>query len=95
MPSFLTASVLRDLSFRTRLGRRPHTINTDSLASLHSTQLDRLTLTFFFPGSTKRNRDAVASLIVGGARIRADMRLRSTQQTRLTTAELYNGICLA
>ena len=69
MLSFLTASVLRDLSFRTRLGRRPHTINTDSLASLHSTQLDRLTLTFFFPGSTKCNRDAVSSLIVGGARI--------------------------
>ena len=69
MLSFLTASVFRELSFRTRLGRRPHTINTDSLASLHSTQLDRLTLTFFFPGSTKCNRDAVASLIVGGARI--------------------------
>ena len=67
--SFLTASVLRDLSFKTRLGRRPHTINTDSLASLHSTQLARLTLTFFFPRSTKCNRDAVSSLIVGGARI--------------------------
>ena len=51
MLSFPMASVLRDLSFRTRLGRRPHTINTDSLASLHSTQLARLTLltTFFFP----------------------------------------------
>ena len=51
MLSFLTASVLRDLSFKTRLGRRPHTINTDSLASLHSTQLARLTLltTLFFP----------------------------------------------
>ena len=51
MLSFLTASVLRDLSFKTRLGRRPHTINTDSLASLHSTQLARITLltTFFFP----------------------------------------------
>ena len=50
MLSFLTASVLRDLSFRTRLGWRPHTINTDSLASLHSTQLARLTLltTLFF-----------------------------------------------
>ena len=69
MLSFLTASVLRDLSFRTRLGRRPHTINADSLASLHSTQLARLTLTFFFPRSTKCNRDAVSSLIVGGARI--------------------------
>ena len=69
MLSFLTASVLRDLSFRTRLRRRPHTINADSLASLHSTQLDRLTLTFFFPRSNKCNRDAVSSLIVGGARI--------------------------
>ena len=69
MLSFLTASGLRDLSFRTRLGWRPHTINTDSLASLHSTQLARLTLTFFFPRSTKCNRDAVSSLIVGGARI--------------------------
>ena len=51
MLSFLTASGLRDLSFRTRLGWRPHTINTDSLASLHSTQLARLTLltTFLFP----------------------------------------------
>ena len=51
MLSSLTASVLSDLSFKTRLGRRPHTINTDSLASLHSTQLARLTLltTFFFP----------------------------------------------
>ena len=58
MPSFLTASVLRDLSFRTRLGRRPHTINTDSLASLHSTQLARLTLTtFFLPRSIKRISD--------------------------------------
>ena len=38
MLSFLTASVLRDLSFRTRLGRRPHTINTDSLA--RATPLD-------------------------------------------------------
>ena len=47
MLSFLTASGLRDLSFRTRLGWRPHTINTDSLASLHSTQLARLTLTLF------------------------------------------------
>ena len=81
MLSFLTASVLRDLSYRTRLGRRPHTINTDSLASLHSTQLDRLTLTFFFPGSTKCNRDAVASLIVGGARIQADKWLRTTRRT--------------
>ena len=69
MLSFLTASGLRDLSFRTRLGWRPHTINTDSLASLHSTQLTRLTLTFFFPRSTKCNRDAVSSLLVGGARI--------------------------
>ena len=69
MLSFLTASVLRDLSFKTRLGRRPHTINADSLASLHSTQLTRLTLTFFFPRSTKCNRDAASSLIVGGARI--------------------------
>ena len=69
MLSFLTASVLRDLSFGTRIGRRPHTIYTDSLASLHSTQLARLTLTFFFPRSTKCNRDAVSSLIVGGARI--------------------------
>ena len=69
MLSFLTASVLRDLSFRTRLGRRPHTINTDSLASLHSTQLARLTLTLFPPRSTTCNRDAVSSLIVGGARI--------------------------
>ena len=64
-------SVLRDLSFKTRLGRRPHTINTDSLASLHSTQLTRLTLTFFFPRSTKCNRDAASSLIVGGACIQA------------------------
>ena len=72
MLSFLTASGLRDLSFRTRLGWRPHTINTDSLASLHSTQLARLTLTLFFPRSTKCNRDAVSSLIVGGARIQAD-----------------------
>ena len=71
MLSFLTASVLRDLSFRTRLGWRPHTINTDSLASLHSTQLARLTLTFFFPRSTKCNRDAASSLIVGGACIQA------------------------
>ena len=71
MLSFLTASVLRDLSFKTRLGRRPHTINTDSLASLHSTQLARLTLTFFFPRSTKCNRDAASSLIVGGACIQA------------------------
>ena len=56
--SFLTASVLRDLSFRTRLGWRPHTINTDSLASLHSTQLARLTLTtFFLPRSIKRISD--------------------------------------
>ena len=69
MLSFLTASGLRDLSFRTRLGWRPHTINTDSLASLHSTQLARLTLTLFFPRSTKCNRDAVSSLVVGGARI--------------------------
>ena len=81
MLSVLTASVLRDLSFRTRLGRRPRTINTDSLASLHSTQLDRLTLTFFFPGSTKCNRDAVSSLIVGGARIQADKWLRTTRRT--------------
>ena len=81
MLSFLTASVLRDLSFRTRLGRRPRTINTDSLASLHSTQLDRLTLTFFFPGSTKCNRDAVSSLIVGGARIQADKWLRTTRRS--------------
>ena len=79
--SFLTASVLRDLSFKTRLGRRPHTINTDSLASLHSTQLARLTLTFFFPRSTKCNRDAVSSLIVGGARIQADKWLRTTRRT--------------
>ena len=71
MLSFLTASVLRDLSFKTRLGRRPHTINTDSLASLHSTQLARLTLTFFFPRSTKCNRDAASSLIVGDARIQS------------------------
>ena len=71
MLSFLTASVLRDLSFRTRLGWRPHTINTDSLASLHSTQLARLNITFFFPRSTKCNRDAASSLIVGGARIQA------------------------
>ena len=76
MPSFLTASVLRDLSFRTRLGRRPHTINTDSLASLHSTQLARLTLTttFFFPRSiTCISDDGVSSsLIVGGARIQVE-----------------------
>ena len=71
MLSFLTASGLRDLSFRTRLGWRPHTINTDSLASLHSTQLTRLTHTFFFPRSTTCNRDAASSLIVGGARIQA------------------------
>ena len=58
MLSFLTASGLRDLSFRTRLGWRPHTINTDSLASLHSTQLARLTLTtFFLPRSIKRISD--------------------------------------
>jgi len=71
MLSFLTASGLRDLSFRTRLGWRPHTINTDSLASLHSTQLARLTLTaFFFPGSTKCKIDGVSSsMILGGARI--------------------------
>ena len=70
MLSVLTASVLRDLSFRTRLGRRPHTISTDSIASLHSTQLARLTLTFFFPRSTKCNSDGdSSSLIVGGARI--------------------------
>ena len=69
MLSFLTASVLRDLRFRTRLGRRPHTTNTGSLAPLHSTQLARLTLTFFSPRSTKCKSDAVSSLIVGGARI--------------------------
>ena len=80
MPSFLTASVLRDLSFRTRLGWRPHTINTDSLASLHSTQLARLTLTFS-PRSTNCNRDAVSSLIVGGARIQAVKWLRTTRRT--------------
>ena len=67
MLSFLTASVLRDLSFRTRLGRRPHTINTDSLASLHSTQLARLTLTtLFFPRSTKCNSDGVSSSMIVG-----------------------------
>ena len=81
MLSFLTASVLRDLSFKTRLGRRPHTINTDSLASLHSTQLTRLTLTFFFPRSTNCNRDAASSLIVGGARIQADKWLRTTRRS--------------
>ena len=51
MLSVLLASVLRDHSFRTRLGRRSQIITTSSLASLHSTQLARLTLltTFFFP----------------------------------------------
>ena len=72
MLSFLTASGLRDLSFRTRLGWRPHTINTDSLASLHSTQLARLTLTtFFFPRSIKRiSNDGVSSsmMIMGRGR---------------------------
>ena len=35
----------------------------------------------------KRNGEGVSALIVGGARIRADMRLRN--------AEFSNGICLA
>ena len=93
MLSFLTASVLRDLSFRTRLGRRPHTINTDSLASLHSTQLARLTLTFFFPRSTKCNRDAVSSLIVGGARIQADKWLRTSSPTTSIPRKTFTGCC--
>ena len=91
MLSCLTASVLRDLSFRTRLGRRPHTINTDSLASLHSTQLARLTLTFFFPRSTKCNRDAVSSLIVGGARIQADKWLRTSSPTTSIPRKTFTG----
>ena len=37
----------------------------------------------------------VSALIVGGARIRADMRLRSKQQRRVMNAEFSNGICLA
>ena len=37
----------------------------------------------------------VSALIVGGARIRADMRLRSKQQRRAMNAEFSNGICLA
>ena len=77
MLSFLTASVLRDLSFKTRLGRRPHTINTDSLASLHSTQLAGLTLTLFSPRSTKCNRDPVSPLIVGGGRILVEFPIRA------------------
>ena len=44
---------------------------------------------------TDSNVDAVLSLIVGGARIRADMRLRSKQQRRVMNAEFSNGICLA
>ena len=41
------------------------------------------------------NGEGVSALIVGGARIRADMRLGSNQQRRVMNAELYNGICLA
>ena len=37
----------------------------------------------------------VSAMIVGGARIRADMRLRSKQQRRVMNAEFPNGICLA
>ena len=44
---------------------------------------------------TRRNGEGVSALIVGGARIRADMRLRSKQQRRMMNAELSNGICLA
>ena len=44
---------------------------------------------------TRRNGEGVSALIVGGARIRADMRLRSKQQRRVMNAELSNGICLA
>ena len=91
MLSFLTASVLRDLSSKTRLGRRPHTINTDSIAPLHSTQLARLTLTFFFPRSTTCNRDAVSSLIVGGARIQADKRLRTYSPTTSIPRKTFTG----
>ena len=42
-----------------------------------------------------RNGEGVSALIVGGARIRADMRLRSKQQRRVMNAEFSNGICLA
>ena len=41
-------------------------------------------------------RESVSELAsVGGARIRADMRLRSKQQRRVMNAEFSNGICLA
>ena len=93
MLSFLTASVLRDLSFKTRLGRRPHTINTDSLAPLHSTQLARLTLTLFPPRSTTYNRDAVSSVIVGGARIQADKWLRKSSPTTSIPRKTFTGCC--
>ena len=43
----------------------------------------------------KTNGEGVSALIVGGARIRADMRLRSKQQRRVMNAEFSNGICLA
>ena len=63
MLSFLKASGLQVLASGLVLGgaRTPY----------HSTQLARLTLTFCFPRSTKCNRDAASSLIVGGACIQA------------------------
>ncbi len=75
--SVLLASVLRDVSSRTRLGRRSQTITTSSLASLHSTQLAGLTLTLFSPRSTKCNRDPVSPLIVGGGRILVEFPIRA------------------
>ena len=91
MLSFLTASVLRDLSFRTRLGRAPadHTHRLPRVTPLDATRSAYSYV--LFPRSTKCNRDAVPSLIVGGARIQADKWLRTSSPTSFIPRNTFTG----